>query len=67
MSSEYFEIHPGYTYYAPDLTWVCGLKYTNVRLTFQKEERINISDKIQLDISGGLVSLLGHCHAKSKK
>ena len=34
---EYYEIDPCYTYSTPGLTWLCGLKYTNVRLKYYKE------------------------------
>ena len=29
---EYYEIDPCYTYSIPRLTWLCGLKYTNIEL-----------------------------------
>ena len=32
MCLEYYEIDPCYTYSTTGLTWLCGLKYTNVRL-----------------------------------
>ena len=31
---EYYEIDPCYTYSTPGLTWLCGLKYTNVELKY---------------------------------
>ena len=31
---EYYEIDPCYTYSNPGLTWLRGLKYTNVRLKY---------------------------------
>ena len=34
---EYYEIDPCYTYSTPGLTWLCGLKYTNVRFKYYKE------------------------------
>ena len=33
---EYYEIYPCYTYSTPGLTWLRGLKYTNVRLKYYK-------------------------------
>ena len=64
---EYYEIDPCYKVSIPGLTWLCGLKYTNVRLKYYKEEKINIYDTIQKDIKGDLASVLGHCHVKFKK
>ena len=37
MCLEYSEIDPCYTYSTPGLTWLCGLKYTNVRLKYYKK------------------------------
>ena len=34
MCLEYYEKDPCYTYSTPGLTWLCGLKYTNVRLKY---------------------------------
>ena len=31
---EYYEIDPWYTYSTPGLTWLFGLKYTNVELKY---------------------------------
>ena len=31
---KYYEIDPCYTYSTPGLTWLCGLKFTNVRLKY---------------------------------
>ena len=31
---DYYEINPWYTYSTPRLIWLCGLKYTNVRLKY---------------------------------
>ena len=53
-----------YTYSTPGLTWLCGLKYTNVRLKYYKENTVNIYDTIQHGIRGGLASVLGNCHVK---
>ena len=39
---EYYEIDPCYTYSTPGLTSLCGLKYTNVRLKYYKENTVNI-------------------------
>ena len=63
---EYYEIDPCYTYSTPGLTWLCGLKYTNVRLKNYKENTVNIYDTIQHGIRGGLASILGDCHVKCK-
>ena len=63
---EYYEIDPCYTYSIPGLTWVCGLKYTNVRFKYYKENTVNIYDTIQQGIRGGLASVLGNCHVKCK-
>ena len=63
---EYYEIDPCYTYSTPGLTWLCGLKYTNVRLKFYKENTVNFYDTIQHGIRGGLTSVLGDCHVKCK-
>ena len=41
-----------------------GLKYTNVRLKYYKENTVNIYDTIQHGIRGGLASVLGDCHVK---
>ena len=54
MCLEYYEIEPCYTYSTPGLTWLCGLKYTNVRLKYYKENTVNIYDTIQHGIRGGL-------------
>ena len=54
MCLEYYEIHPCYTYSTPGLTWLCGLKYTNVRLKYYKENTVNNYDTIQHGIRGGL-------------
>ena len=64
---EFYEIDPCYTYSTPGLTWLCGLKYTNVRLKYYKENTVNIYDTIQHGIRGGLASVLGDCHVKCKK
>ena len=64
MCLEYYEVDPCYTYSTPGLTWLCGLKYTNVRLKYYKENTVNISDTIQHGIRGGLASVLGDCHVK---
>ena len=40
----YYEIDPCYTYSTPRLTWLCGLKYTNVRLKYYKENTVNIQN-----------------------
>ena len=64
MCLEYYEIDPCYTYSTPGLTWLCGLKYTNVRLKYYKENTFNIYDTIQRGIRGGLASVLGDCHVK---
>ena len=40
MCLEYYEIDPCYTYSTPGLTWLCGLKYTNVRLIIKKIQLI---------------------------
>ena len=64
MCFEYYEIDPCYIYSTPGLTWLCGLKYTNVRLKYYKENTVNIYDTIQHGIRGGLASVLGDCHVK---
>ena len=61
---EYDEIDPCYTYSIPGLTWLCGLKYTNVRLKYYEENTVNIYDTIKHGIRGGLASALGDCHVK---
>ena len=61
---EYYEIDPCYTYSTPVLTWLCGLKYTNIRLNYYKEKTVNNYDTIQNGIRGGLASVLGDCHVK---
>ena len=66
MCLEYYEIDPCYTYSTPGLTWLCGLKYTNVRLKYYKENTVNIYDTIQHGIRGGLASVLCDCHIKCK-
>ena len=43
---------------------MCGLKYTNVRLKYYKENTVNIYDTIQHGIRGGLASVLGDFHVK---
>ena len=50
----------------PGLTWLCGLKYTNVRLKNYKENTVNIYDTIQHGIRGGLASVLDDCHVNCK-
>ena len=64
MCLEYYEKDPCYTYPTPGLTWLCGLKYTKVRLKYYKENTVNIYDTIQHGIRGGLASVLGDCHVK---
>ena len=64
MCLEYHEIEPCYTYSTPGLTWLCGLKYTNVRLKYYTKVKVNIYDSIQHGIRGGLASVLGDCHVK---
>ena len=54
---DYFEIDHCYPYSTPDLTWICGLKYTDARIKYFKEETVNIYDKIQNGIRGGLASV----------
>ena len=61
---KYYEIDPFYTYSTPGLIWSCGLKYTNVRLKYYKENTVNIYDTIQHGIRGALASVLGDCHVK---
>ena len=61
---KYYKIDPCYTFSTPGLTWICGLKYTNVRLKYYKENTINIYDTVQHGIRGGLASVLGECHVK---
>ena len=43
---------------------MCELKYTNVRLKYYQENKVNIYDTIQHGIRGGLASVLGDCHVK---
>ena len=50
---EYYEIDPCFAYSTPGLTWLCGLKYTKVRLKYYKENTVNIYDTIQHGIRGG--------------
>ena len=57
---------PCYTYSTLGLTWLCGLKYTNVRLKYYRENTVNIYDTIQHGIRCGLASVLGDCHVKCK-
>ena len=64
MCLEYYEIDPCYTYSTPGLTFLCGLKYTNVRFKYYKEKTVNIYDTIQHRVRGGLASVLGGCHVK---
>ena len=66
MCLEYYEIDPCYTYSTPGLTWICGLKYTDVKLNYYKESTVNNYDTIQHGIRGGLASVLGGCHVKCK-
>ena len=66
ISVNYYEIDPCYTYSTPGLTWLCGLKYTKVRLKYYKEYTVNIYDTIQRGIRGGLASVLGDCHVICK-
>ena len=63
---EYYEIDSCYTFSIPGLTWLCGLKYTNVRPKYYKENTVNIYATIQHGIRGGLASVLGDCHVKCK-
>ena len=64
MCLEYYELDPCNTYSTPGLTLLCGLKYTNVRFKYYKENTVNIYDTIQHGIRG-LASVLGDCHVKS--
>ena len=66
MCLEYYEIDPCYAYSTPQLTWICGLKYTDVKLTKYKESTVNIYDTKQHGIRGWLASVLGGCHVKCK-
>ena len=61
---EYYEIDPCYTYSTPGLTWLCVLKYTNVRLKNYKENTVNTYDTKQHGIRGFLASVLRDCHVK---
>ena len=61
---EYYEIDPCCTYSTPGLTWLCGLKYTNVKLKYYKENTVIIYDTIQHGIREGLASVLADCHVK---
>ena len=51
-----------YTYSTPGFTWLCGLKYTDVKHRNYKEETVIINDTIQKGIRAGLTSVLGHWH-----
>ena len=64
MCLEHYEIDLCYTYSTPGLTWLCGLKNTNVRLKYYKENTVNIYDTKQHGIRGGLASVLGDCYVK---
>ena len=62
---EYYEIdiiNHCYTYSTPGLTWLYGLKYIILRLKYYKEKTVNIYDKIQRGIRGGIASVLDQCH-----
>ena len=61
----YYEIDPCYTHSTPGLT-LCGLKYTNVRLKYYRENSVNIYDTKQRGIRGGIASVLGRCHVQCK-
>ena len=61
---KYYDINPCFTYSTPGLTCLCGLKYTNVRLKYYKENTVNIYATIQHAIRGGLASVLGDCQVK---
>ena len=63
---DYYEIDPCYTFSILGLNWLCGLKYTNVRLKYYKENTVNIYDTIQHGIRVGLGSVLGDFHVKCK-
>ena len=65
MCLEYYEIDHCYTYSIPGLTWLCRLKYTNVKFKYYKENTVKIYDTLQQVIRGGLFSVLGDCHVKS--
>ena len=61
---QYYETEPCHTYSTPGLTWLCGLKDTNVEIKYYKENTVNINDTTKRDIRGGLASVLGDCHVK---
>ena len=63
---KFYEIDPCYTYSTPELTWLCGLKYTNNEPKYYKEYTVNIYDTIQQGNRGGLASVIGNCHVKCK-
>ena len=65
MCLGYYGTDPCYTYF-PGLTCLCGLKNTDVRLKYFKEETVNIYDTIHHSFRGGLASVLGHFHLKCK-
>ena len=57
---------PCYAYSTRGLTWLCGLKNTNVTLKYYKENTVNIYDTKNYGIRGGLASVLGDCHVECK-
>ena len=59
---DYYEIDPCYTFSTLGLSWLSGMKYTNVRPKYYKENTVNIYDTIQHGITGGLGSVLSDCH-----
>ena len=63
---DYYEIASCYTYYTPRLTWLFGLKYTDVRLKYYSEDTASVYDTIQKSIRAGLASVLGHCYVECK-
>ena len=62
---EYYEIDPCYTYSAPGLTWLAGLKYTKVNLKYYKENTYDQLLMIDKGIRGGVSSCLGDRYVKT--
>ena len=55
-----YDIDPCYCYSTPGLTWLAGLKFTNVRLKYFKEETYDQLLFFENGIRGGVASPLGN-------
>ena len=58
-----YKINPLYSYSLPGYTWKAGLKLTNIKLDFIKDE--NLLLLLENNIRGGISSVMGDRHVQS--